>query len=227
MLASATSWAYDFMVDGIYYNKNESNAIVTYRDYDYNSYSGDVVIPSTVTYDDVVYSVTKIGAWAFNRCSGLTSITIPNSVTNIDGNAFRDCSGLTSITIPNGVTSIDGRTFQGCSSLKSVTIPNNVTGIGQSAFEECSALTSVIIGSGVTSIYKDAFNGCSSLASISVAPDNTKYDSRNNCNAIIETESNTLITGGKNTIIPNSVVSIAIYAFHGRTGLTSINFQKV
>ncbi len=71
-----------------------------------NEYSGDVVIPESVTYNEKTYPVTSIGEYAFYVCSGLTSITIPNSVTSIGDWAFVYCTGLTSITIPNSVTSI-------------------------------------------------------------------------------------------------------------------------
>ena len=171
-------------------------------------------------------SVTSIGGSAFLGCSGLTSVTIPNSVTSIGGAAFFGCSGLTAVTIGNSVTSIGGSAFYGCSGLTSVTIPNSVTSIGSGAFYYCSGLTSVTIPNSVTSIDEGAFSGCSGLTSIKVENGNEKYDSRNNCNAIIETSSNTLIAGCKNTIIPNSVTSIGNYAFYGCSGLTSVTIPN-
>ena len=170
-------------------------------------------------------SVTSIGDFAFSICSGLTSVTIGNSVTSIGDCAFSSCSGLTSITIPNSVTSIGDRAFEDCTSLTSATIGNSVTSIGGWAFSSCSGLTSVTIGNSVTSIGYYPFSGCDGLTSIVVESSNTTYDSRDNCNAIVETKSNTLIAGCKTTTIPNSITSIGDYAFYG-SGLTSITIPN-
>ena len=97
-------------VDGIYYNISETTATVTSG----NKYSGDIVIPESITFENSKYSVTSIGGTAFFGCSGLTSVTIPNSVTSIGDGAFRECSGLTSVTIPNSVTSIGDGAFEYC-----------------------------------------------------------------------------------------------------------------
>ena len=207
---------------------------------DENTEITDLVIPNSVTRIGsyafwgcsgltsvtIPNSVTSIGSLAFLGCSGLTSVTIPNSVTSIGNQAFWNCSGLTSITIPNSVTSIGSMAFRNCSGLTSITIPNSVTSIGSQAFDDCSGLTSVTIGNSVTSIGKYAFSGCSGLASITVAQGNTKYDSRDNCNAIIESASNTLIAGCKTTIIPNGVTSIGSSAFYKCSGLTSVTIPN-
>ena len=243
--------AYSAYIGGIYYDfyNYSSEAWVTHDD-DYNSYySGVVNIPNKVTYNGKTYKVTCIGKEAFYGCSGLTSITIPNSVTLIEEGAFDGCSGLTSITIPNSVTSIEryafyncsGLTsitipnsmdwiscavFYGCRNLTSITIPNSVTEIGDEAFCGCSGLTSITIPESVTSIGNYAFYDCCGLTSIDVKGGNTYYDSRENCNAIIETATNTLIAGCQSTIIPNGVTSIGDGAFSGRSGLTSITIPN-
>lgn len=229
LLLPVTATAHDFEVDGVYYNINGTEATVTFKGthYDqYYEYSGDVIIPVTVTYGGTTYFVTSIGDWAFSDCIFLTSVTIPNSVTSIGGFAFYSCMGLTQINIPNSVTTIEGCAFYGCTGLTSIDIPNSVKYIGVLAFSDCYNLLSVTIGNSVNYIGGGAF-GCQgwfgdyifgdycSLTNIVVADGNSTYDSRNSCNAIIETASNTLVVGGINTTIPNTVTSIGSYAFEG------------
>ena len=142
--------AYDFMVDGLCYNRNSdgTSVTVTYQTSSYPRYtdlSGDLTIPETVTHSGTTYSVTTIGYGAFRSCSGLTSVTIGNSVTSIGDDAFRSCSGLTSVTIPNSVTSIGDYAFLGCSGLTSVTIPNSVTTIGGGAFYGCNEQSRLVV----------------------------------------------------------------------------------
>lgn len=164
--------------------------------------------------------VTFIGEQAFEFCS-LKSITLPSSISEIEDYTFQMCSSLTEVLIPNGVTRIGNGAFTGCSSLTSIIIPETVTEIGESAFEDCSSLTSITIPKNVTYIGKNAFRGCISITSIIVDKDNPRYDSRNNCNAIIW--KNTLKLGCQNSFIPQGVTSIADGAFEDCTSLESIN----
>ena len=175
LLCSMSVSAEDFAVDGIYYNitsSTDKTVAVTFRGNDYSSYydeySGEVKIPESVTYNGNTYSVTSIGDYAFQSCSSLTSVELPNSVTSIGVSAFRKCSSLTSVVIPNSVTSIGDYAFWGCSSLTSVELPNSVTSIGDTAFYGCKSLTSVEIPNSVTSIGSSAFSGCSNLTSVEI-----------------------------------------------------------
>ncbi len=124
------------------------------------SYSGNIVIPDSITSEENTYNVTSIGSRAFYGCTGLTSITIPNSVTSIRKEAFSNCTGLTSVTIPNSVTYMESHIFSGCTGLTSITIPNSVTSIEKYTFSGCSGLTSVTIPNSINSIGEGAFSGC-------------------------------------------------------------------
>ena len=154
--------AYNAQIDGIYYDFSGDKATVTYREYRsysgtyYSDYSGAVVIPSTVTYNEKTYTVTSIDYRAFYNCSGLTSVTISNSVTSIGGYAFYGCSNLISVIIPNSVTSIGQYAFQSCSKLTSITIGNSVTSIGYYAFDGCSIKKTIWLTSTPPSYYQTA-----------------------------------------------------------------------
>jgi len=198
-MVGLNAFAHDIEVkngDGktIYYNFiNNTELAVTYRgSYYYDSYSGNVVIPESVTYDNKTYSVTSIGSYAFCQCSGLTSVTIPNSVTSIQDCSFLWCTSLKSVKIPDTVTSIGKDAFGACTSLTSLAIPESVTSVGEKAFlnaawydNKPSGLvyagkvayaykgtmpnnTSIEIKEGTTEIVTNAFLDCKGLTSISI-----------------------------------------------------------
>ena len=206
------------LIDGIYYNlyAETSEAEVTNRlggdVKGKGSYSGSVVIPSTVNYGGVKYNVTSIGNRAFWGSSGLTSVTIPNGVKEMGYYAFESCTDLTSFTIPNSIKRLSEGVFQGCSGLTSITIPNSVTSIGHSAFSGCNGLTSVTIPNSVTSLENYAFSTCSSLTSVTIPNSVTSLGAR----VFWECSGLTSVS------IPASVTSIGEGVFHNCSSLVSV-----
>lgn len=197
-------------------------------------------------------SIRYIGHYAFCGCSKLTSIIIPKNVSNLGEHVFDDCRGLVSVKwnaewaviinidddmspiIFNGSPNLSSFVFGddvlaipdyiccGLNKISSIAIPNLVEYIGDYAFFGCSNLTSIVIPKNVTEIGNHAFIHCPNITSFVVEQDNQSYDSRGNCNAIIETKTKKLLFGCQNTKIPNTISSIADYAFVNCTGLSSV-----
>ena len=213
----------------------------------YNFNGSEVAFPSKLG----GYTVTSIGENVFYTCAPrITGVVIPDTVKTIDRMAFYYCNNMTNVVIPDSVTSIGDMAFFGCTSLqdfvfpasletigilafsecalKNAELPDKVKTIGKRAFDGCKAIQKIFIPASVTAIGDKAFTGdkrdsADALSSIIVAPTNKAYDSRNNCNALIETATNTLLVGCNNTIIPDSVTAIGGYAFSGCTGLQRID----
>lgn len=205
----------------------------------------EIVIPSTLD----GYTVTELGDFAFHKCKRLKHIGIPDTVTQIGFLAFADCTSLEEITIPDSVTVLENKSFHECSSLKTVAIGNSLKKINNGLLADCPSLENIILGSSVEEFDSWAIVGCTSLTefqvpatvitirdhvfaecpnlqTLSVAEGNPVYDSRNNCNAVIETASNTLISGCLGTVIPKSVEHIGDYAFYGSTGLSDVKIPN-
>ena len=250
LLCSATASAYDFEVDGIYYKVlsfSDLTVEVTYGD---NKYSGEVIIPSTVSYKSKTLTVRSIGINAFKYCTGLTSVTIPNSVRIIESDAFNSCSGLTSVTIPNSVRIIESDAFQYCTGLTSVEIGKNVTEIRTGAFYECTSLKDLRIEDGETTLWlgrnsydEGLFYNCP-LESLYLGRNinyRTEYDygyspfyKKTTLTSVTIGSSVTSIgerafyycSGLESIEIPNSVTSIGGYAFSYCSGLESIEIPN-
>ena len=154
-------------------------------------------------YYEIDERVEEICKEAFKGCDKLEEIVMPKKLKKIDSEAFQGCSSLTKLTLPDSVARIDGLAFCGCSGLTELTLPNSVTSIGDCAFADCSGLEKITVESG-----------------------NSRYDSRDNCNSIIDKKTNTLIAGCKNSVIPNSVARIDGLAFCGCSGLTELTLPN-
>ena len=189
------------------------------------TYIGDYAFAecNNIEHIDIPNSVSYLGDGCFKETK-ISSINIPDIIDRIDDETFYKCSYLTSVTIPNSVTFIGNAAFFNCNNI-SPNIPNAVNSIGMTAFYGCN-LSSVNINKDVNYIGMSAFSNNPNLSSIVVDALNTRYDSRNNCNAIIETSTNKLIAGCNNTIIPNTVVSIDERVFYGCSLLSSVTIPN-
>lgn len=237
MLCSPTQYRYivipkTLLINDSVYNINQINKKLFSDCTEITS----IVIPS---------SVTHIGDSAFSGCTSLKSITIPSGIEEIKPYTFSGCINLEEISMSKGLKAIGEGAFQGCSKLKTVTLPKSVVSIGEGAFYGCYSLSSFIIPKKVTQILQctfygcnslesilipkkidyvdcDAFTGCCNLKSIIVDKNNKMYDSRNNCNAIVDTEYNNLVLGCVNTIIPNNIDTISAAAFARNTNIETV-----
>lgn len=169
--------AHDFEAGGIFYDilsADDRTCAVTFKGETATSvsgeteYNGDVIIPSSVDFESVKYSVIQIKTTAFKQCINLTSIFIPESVKSIGTSAFQDCSGLTEIVIPDGVSILNG-VFSGCSGLLSVTIPATVETIGDFTFKNCTSLETIkVLRATPPTIKSSAFSGANLNAVLEV-----------------------------------------------------------
>lgn len=213
--------------DTLYYafDKKKKEATVAKGEFDDDhTYSSHLIIPSSITYNGDTYTVTSIGDNAFNYCNELVSVVMPNTITYIGKDAFSDCTELTSIHLSESLLTIAESAFASCGRLTSITFPNSLKSIGEQAFYSCNNLTSVVIPRSLKSFAGGAFMFCP-ITSIVVDKDNRTYDSRNNCNAIIETATNKLVMGCETTSIPDNITCIGEMAFLG-SGIISITLPE-
>ncbi len=213
---------YDFSDDAtgvdIYYNiLSDGNSVeITYGGDKYDStksYTGDFIVPESVSYEGNTYTVTAIGDYAFYKCT-ITSITFPTTITSLGVSAFYWCKELTSFTIPDGLTSVTQALLRGCTELTSVTIPNSVTTIEANAFMECSSLPTVTLPSSLTTIGDEAFCDCSALSAITL-PD-----------GLLSIGSGAFVATGITTIeFPSTLTTLGGGAFED-SGLQSVFVPK-
>ena len=204
-----------------------------------NDYSGDIVIPETVTYDNITYKITSLergcfeGCWlltsinlsssitslesgCFEGCWSLTSINLPSSITSLGDDCFSDCSSLTSINLPSSITSLGDGCFRDCSRLTSINLPSSITSLGSYCFRGCSRLTSINLPSSITSLGDDCFSSCSSLTSINLPSSITSLgdDCFSDCSSLTSIN------------LPSSIISLDRSCFRGCCSLTSINLPS-
>ena len=258
MLLPMAGSAFDFEVDGIYYTITSiddltvevANATLL-QDGTYKSaYRGDIVIPSTVTYQGITFSVTRIGDFAFcyHRSDGnssasggnadLTSVTIPESVLEMGAAPFYWCQALKSVVIPNNFTEFGSSMFAGCNSLESITIGDKVQVISYACFMNCSSLTSIDLPISINHIYPEAFSGCSKISEFNLPPGVTEIGNSvfKNCNSLSSIDLSHITTIGKSTfegcsaleevIIPVGLTSLGDYSFKDCSNLKRITFPS-
>ena len=220
LCCSIGAYAYDFVANGIYYQKVSEDAVcVTYKKYKMNvlTYAGHVVIPEMVKdAQGKTYKVVAIGEYAFDACQGLTAVTIPSSVTSMGDYAFNFCEKLTSIQIPESVTELGQYVFIGCASLKSVKLPSGIKELKVNVFSHCTSLSTVQLPTSLTKIGLYAFSNCTSLTSIEIPKSVTALDewAFSGCTALAS------------VVIPESLTSIPRDAFSGCISLKKLTLPN-
>ena len=203
------------VVDGIKYSldANQKTAKVIANNH---SYSGDIDIPTNITYDNVVYKVNALGFGCFADCEGLKSIKLPDGITSIGGRCFYNCENLQSVDLPSGITSLGANCFAGCEGLKSIKLPDGITSLGESCFSFCSSLTSIDLPSGITSLEVGCFSGCSSLTSIELPSGITSLGSScfSGCSSLTSID------------LPSGITSLGDECFEDCSSLTSISLPE-
>ena len=244
-----------------YYNSIGAHVSTYY--YEHEKPTGNMIIPSTITYNDTVYTINGIDNYAFWHCYDITSVSLPNTIKSIGNSAFYDCLGITTVVFGNNINSIGKEAFVLCTALEQISeLPETLTTIKQDAFRACTSLsgtiiippslstveegvfyncnfTSIVFSEGVETVKSEAFcrnplvsiyipstltnisssgfscwgNPNPTLESIVVDEANPVYDSRGNCNALIQTATNTLLMGSNNAFVSYGITTIGFNAF--------------
>lgn len=235
---------YAFTIDNLSYQILGGDSVAVSQSYmTVDATTGDIIIPETITYNDITYRVVKVRS--FFACQGITSVSLPNTITTIESAAFSGCTSMASVNIPNSVITIEESAFRDCSSLSSIIIGTNVKTIGEKAFRNCSNIGSITIGDSVKSIGTEAFWGCTNLSSIEWNAKNcenyakktlglgysTPFGANSSISLFVIGEGVEIIptalcqdmTNINSILIPNSVTKIGESAFSNCSGLTSVS----
>lgn len=208
------------LIDGLYYDLDTSNrtATVTYETTGSNNYASlpaDVVIPENVTYWGITYSVTKIGAQAFQNCSSITEVTVGKELKNIGARAFLNCKSFTAMLLPDEFTTMGESAFEGCIKLTVVKLGKSLTAVPAHAFKNCVALSEMDIPASVKSIGDQAFYNDSTIAVVTMREG-------------LETIGNEVFwnnSGVRSFVIPGTVQTIGTNSFYGCTNTSTLRFK--
>lgn len=198
----------EIILNGIKYRLNIDKTAEVLANY----YSGDIIIPENVTYNDVTYRITSLENGCFSDCSYLKSISLPNGITSLGEKCFYKCNSLTSISLPEGLTSLGNECFTCCYELTSISLPDGITSLGNECFSICSSLTSISLPDGLTSLGYECFRGCSNLTNISLPEGLTSLNSGcfESCCSLTSIN------------LPASLTSLSAGCFSGCSSLTTI-----
>ena len=217
--------------DGLVYNLDEENKVAAVVSPDLDNYPNQIIVPGQIFYNEVTYNVVSIQDNAFQYCTSVISITLPNTITSIGKNAFYKCSSLKEFVIPNSVTSIGEYAFEDCTGLTSVAISENVSTIDY-LFKGCTGLTSFVIPNNIISI-NSTFVNCTNLSSVtipeSVVSMRGTFEGCTNLTTVVIPDGVTSLYGTffgcsslSSITIPNSITKIDVLSFSGCSNLTSI-----
>lgn len=202
------------VVDGIKYSldaKQKTAKVIVNN----HSYTGDIVIPANITYENVTYKVNALGVGCFAGCDGLANVTLPVGITSLGGRCFYNCNSLKSIDLPDGITSLGDYCFSGCESLTSVSLPKGITSLGNYCFSNCSSMSGISLPEGITSLGIGCFRGCSSLTSIDLS-------AITSLGTLVLADCSNL----KNVKLPSGITSLGEGFFEGCSSLENIDLPS-
>ena len=211
LCSSLSAFAYDFQVDGLYYTVSDKTGQLVNLAKGDVKYTGDIVIPSSVSYGGTTYTVSGMESQVCQDCKTLTSVVIGDKITKIPQYAFYGCTNLETVTLGTKVESLGYAAFSGCTNLSSINLNDNITSFDNSVFLNCTSLTSVVLGESILEMGSSVFNGCTNLRTVEIHQGCSVIGSSafQDCKKLQTID------------IPNSVIKIGSQAFQNCVNLTS------